>query len=70
MAWFWLKFSLFQGLFIDNPPGGLGNFKFTEKSLNELMLLSSIPFLTLTFSSIIISKFYQSKKLFKIIFGQ
>lgn len=53
---FWLKFSLFQGLFINNPPGGLGNFNFTTKSFNELMIISSIPFISITIASIIFNK--------------
>ena len=62
---FWFKFTLFQGLFIDSPPGGLGYFKFTNKNLNELMLLASLPFVSLTFSSILVSRFYQSKTIIK-----
>ena len=53
---FWLKFSLFQGLFINDPPGGLGNFNFTKNSFNELMIISCIPFTSITISSIIFNK--------------
>lgn len=59
---FWLKFTLFQSLFIESPPGGLGYFKFSQANLNELMFLASIPFVSLTFCSILITKFYQPKK--------
>lgn len=53
---FWLKFSLFQGLFINDPPGGLGNFNFTTESFNELMIISSIPFTSITIASVIFNK--------------
>ena len=53
---FWLKFSLFQGLFINDPPGGLGNFNFTKDSFSELMVISSLPFAGVTISSIILNR--------------
>ncbi len=55
---FWLKFTLFIGLFINFPPAiGIENFEFSREKLNELMILSSIPFISLTFSSLLINKF-------------
>ena len=58
----WLKFTLFRSIFLNNPPGGIGFFEFNEESLNELMVLASIPFLSLTLSSIIFSKFNYNNK--------
>ena len=54
---FWLKFTLFIGLFINYPPAiGIENFEFSKDSLNELMILSSIPFISLTFTSLLMNK--------------
>ena len=54
---FWLKFTLFIGLFINYPPAlGIEKFDFTKEKLNELMILSSIPFISLSISSILLSK--------------
>lgn len=54
---FWLKFSLYQGFFMDNPPShGFGNFDFSNESLNNLMLTSSLPYLSISVSSFFIAK--------------
>ncbi len=54
---FWLKFTLFIGLFINYPPAlGIENFDFSKDTLNELMILSSIPFISLFISSTFIGK--------------
>ena len=53
---FWLKFSLYQG-FMDSPPAhGFGNFDFSYESLNNLMLTSSLPYLSISVSSFFIAK--------------
>ena len=57
MAWFWLKFSLYQGFFMDSPPAhGFGNFDFSYESLNNLMLTSSLPYLSILFPPFLLQK--------------
>ena len=54
---FWLKFSLYQGFFINNPPShGFGNFDFSNESLNNLMITSSLPCLSISISFFFIGK--------------
>ena len=54
---FWLKYSLYIGVFPEQLPNGLGNFELIEDNVNNVLLIASIPFVSITFSSILINKF-------------
>jgi len=55
---FWLKFSLYLAFFQNNIFGGAENFEFTEKNLNHLMILSSVPFLSISTASFLSNKIF------------